>query len=113
MLKYYTKHREDKNNSHHNLNEIDLTKYTKQPDLFGPAGVIYYISKKSYQIAINHLENINYNILHLDEFTNSYPYLIEDVGMSFNMYMNNIKFTHSDIFFDKPISICNYTNKYK
>jgi len=113
MLKYYTKHREDKNNPHHNLKEIDLTKYTKQPDLFGPAGVIYYISKKSYQIAINHLENINYNILHLDEFTNSYPYLIEDVGMSFIMYMNNIKFTHCDIFFDKPISICNHTNKYK
>ena len=58
-------------------------------------------------------ENINYNILHLDEFTNSYPYLIEDVGMSFIMYMNNVKFTHSDIFFDKPNSICKHTNKYK
>ena len=113
MLKYYTKHREDKNNPHHNLKGIDLTKYTKQPELFGPAGIIYYISKKSYQIAITHLENINYNILHLDEFTNSYPYLIEDVGMSFIMYMNNVKFTHSDIFFDKPNSICKHTNKYK
>ena len=113
MLKYYTKHREDKNNPHHNLKGIDLTKYTKQPDLFGPAGIIYYISNKCCQIAINHMKQINYNILHLDEFTNSYPYLIEDVGMSFIMYMNNINFTHSDTFFDKPNSICKHTNKYK
>ena len=113
MLKYYTKHREDKNNPHHNLKGIDLTKYTKQPDLFGPSGVIYYISIKCCQIAIHHLENIQFNILHLDEFTNSYPYLIEDVGMAFIMYMNDIKFKHNDIFFDKPNSICNHTNKYK
>ena len=56
------------------------------------------------------MENINYNIFHLDKFTNSYPYIIEDVGITFIMYYNKIQFINNPNFFDTKNSIVKHTN---
>ena len=49
------------------------------------------------------MENINYNIFHLDNFTNSYPYTMENVGITYIMYYNNINFISR--FFDNEKSV--------
>ena len=59
------------------------------------------------------MENIDYNIFHLDTFTNSYPYTIEDVGVSYIMYFNKIKFTDRWCFMGSGISIATHTNEVK
>ncbi len=97
MLNYYLKHQEDFNNPQHNLKGIEISKYIKRPDIpTGAAGVLFFISNKSCKILIDHLENINYNIFHYDEFSQSYPYTIEDCAVSFILYINKISFIHSD-----------------
>lgn len=69
---------------------------------------------------------INFNILHHDRFTNSYPYVIEDCGIAFIMYMNNIVYIDNQAFiykgneyqqniddFMKSNTIVMHTNRYK
>ena len=59
------------------------------------------------------MEEINYNIFHLDTYTNSYPYLIEDVGITYIMYYNRISFINNNNFFDSKNSIVKHTNYLK
>ena len=72
------------------------------------------------------MEKINFNILHHDQFTKSYPYVIEDCGVSFIMYMNDIDFIDTTDFvysgssneinitdFLNSNSIVIHTNRYK
>ena len=79
----------------------------------GPAGAIYYLSNKSCKTVVNHMESINFNIFHQDEYTNSYPYTIEDSGISFILYYNNIDWKNNQLFFTHNIhdkySLC-YTD---
>ena len=97
LVYYYDDHPEDFDNPQHNIKGIGISNYTKQPYvpafIFGP---LYYISNKSCAILINHLENINYDVFHYDEKTDSYPYTIEDCGVSFIFYYNNIDILHND-----------------
>ena len=100
LVYYYDDHPEDFDNPQHNIKgvgSIGISNYTKQPYvpafIFGP---LYYISNKSCAILINHLENINYDVFHYDEKTDSYPYTIEDCGVSFIFYYNNIDILHND-----------------
>ena len=100
LVYYYDDHPEDFDNPQHNIKgvgSIGIYNYTKQPYvpafIFGP---LYYISNKSCAILINHLENINYDVFHYDEKTDSYPYTIEDCGVSFIFYYNNIDILHND-----------------
>jgi len=116
MHDYYKYHTEDFSNPLHNLSSLNceiIASYAMRPNIWGPSGVIYYLSNKSCNILIDHMEKINYNILHYDEFSKSYPYTIEDVGVTFIMYLNKIKFTNYSNFFDTSNSICRHTNKYK
>jgi len=115
MLNYYNSHNSELNDPKHgiHLSINELKQYLKRPKIWGPAGIIYYISNKSCKIIVDTFEKIDYNILHLDKFTNSYPYTIEDVGVTFIMYYNNINFINSDIFFDNANSIVKHTNMYK
>lgn len=115
MLKYYKNHISELNDAKHgiHLNINELNQYLIRPKIWGAHGIIYYLSKKSCQIIVDEFEKINNNIFHLDEFTNSYPYIIEDVGVAFIMYYNNINFINSNIFFDNDNSISKHTNKYK
>jgi hypothetical protein len=95
MADYYMCHQEDFDNPQHNLKGVDICKYMMRPHIpVGPSGVIYYISNKACKILINHLESINFNIFHHDEYTNSYPYTIEDCAVSFILYSNKISFIH-------------------
>jgi hypothetical protein len=101
MVDYYMCHNEDFDNPHHNLKGVDISKYIKRPHIpVGPSGVLYYISNKSCKILINHLNNINYNIFYYDEYTDSYPYTIEDCAVSYIMYYNKISFIHCLYMFD-------------
>ena len=116
MINYYRGHRQDFSNPHHNLNTMTLKKlekYIMRPKIWGPAGVIYYLSNKTSKILVDHMENIDFNIFHLDPFTNSYPYTIEDVGVTFIMYYNKIKFTNFRDFFGTHNSIVTHTNEFK
>jgi hypothetical protein len=95
MIDYYMCHLEDFDNPQHNLKGVDISKYIKRPHIpIGPSGIIYYISNKSCNILINHLDSIKYNIFHYDEYTDSYPYTIEDCAVSYILYYNKVGFEH-------------------
>jgi hypothetical protein len=100
LVYYYDDHPEDFDNPQHNIKGISISNYKKQPYvpafIFGP---LYYISNKSCAILINHLENIKYDVFHYDEKTDSYPYTIEDCGVSFIFYYNNIDILHNSSWF--------------
>jgi len=118
MMLYYNKHKEDFLNPQHgmtNMNITTLSKYTVRPNIYGAAGVIFYLSNKACDIVIRHMERINFNILSYDTFTGSYPYTIEDCGISFIMYCNNIEFVDGQFFFgnQNQNTIAVHTNKYK
>ena len=112
MLKYYKNNINELSDKYHGiyLTINKLKKFLIRPKIWGASGVIYYISNKSCNIIINTMENINYNIFHLDKFTNSYPYIIEDVGITFIMYYNKIQFINNPNFFDTKNSIVKHTN---
>ena len=118
MLFYYNDHQEDFKNPQHGLTNMNLSilsKYTIRPHIYGAAGVLFYLSNKACDIAIRHMEKINYNIFAYDIFTRSYPYTIEDCGISFIMYYHDIEFVDGQFFFDTPHinNIAKHTNKYK
>lgn len=117
MINYYASHPDDFSNPQHNLKDVNISLYSMRPDIYGASGVIYYISNKACKILVEHMEKINYNILHYDSFTKSYPYTIEDCGVSFIMYFNRINFINIFLFYDSnskyTISRHTNTNKYK
>jgi hypothetical protein len=118
MMIYYNKHKEDFQNPHHGMQYMNLSsisKYTTRPNIYGAAGVIFYLSNKSCDIIIRHMEKINFNILSFDTFTGSYPYTIEDCGVSFILYYNDIEYTDGQFFYDTSHenTIAKHTNKYK
>ena len=113
MVDYYKLNPQDFENPLHNLKDITIEKYMKRPKLYGAAGIVFYLSNKSCDIIIRHMKNIEFNIFHYDAFTDSYPYTIEDCGVSFIMYMNDINFIHNPNFWDTKFAICKHTNKYK
>jgi len=115
MINYYASHQDDFSNPQHNLKDVNISLYSIRPNTFGATGVIYYISKKSCKYLIRHMESINYDILQYDNFTKSYPYIIEDCAVSFIMYLNGIHFINSYLFYDSPLhdTIAKHTNKHK
>ena len=94
---------------------ISISKYATRPNIYGAAGVIFYLSNKACDIIIRHMERIHFNILSYDTFTRSYPYTIEDCGISFIMYYNDIEYVNGNFFFDTNHidTIAKHTNKYK
>jgi len=113
MCEYYKNHPEDFNDPQHNLNGVDIRKYLVRPDVWGPAGIIYYLSNYACDILVKHMDGIGFNIWHLDKFTNSYPYTIEDCGVTYIMYYHKVNFINNSNFSDTPLSIVKHTNKYK
>ena len=96
MYNYYKVH--PKQIIHTDFTLDYLKDICKRPNVFGAGGACFYLSNKSCIILVNHMENINYNIFHHDKFTNSYPYTIEDAGISFILYYNNITFINNKYF---------------
>lgn len=101
MINYYKNHKEDFSNPQHNLKDVNISLYSIRPDLYGAAGVLYFLSNKACTILISHMQKINFNILYYDQFTKSYPYTIEDCAVSFIMYFNDIEFIDSQNFIFK------------
>jgi hypothetical protein len=119
MVNYYNNHKEDFDNPHHNLKGLDIEKYIKRSVIeIGAEGVLYFISNKSCRILVEHFSSINYDIFHFDDYSNSYPYTIEDCAVSFILYFNNIPFIHEKNFFcndinELPLCIGFHSNEYK
>jgi len=118
MLNYYKNHKDDFLNPRHgmmNMSLVTLLKYIRRPNIYGAAGVIFYLSNKACDIIVDHMEKINFDVLSYDKFTKSYPYTIEDCGVSFIMYYNDIMFKDAQFFYDTPYenTIAKHTNKYK
>jgi len=118
MVTYYSKHKEDFLNPQHgmrNMNLTTLSNYTTRPNIYGAAGIIFYLSNRACDTVVRHMERINFNILTYDTFTKSYPYTIEDCGISFIMYCNNIEFIDGQFFYGnhREHTIAQHTNKYK
>lgn len=105
MLNYYLIHENELVDKEHGINMTidELSKYLARPCVDGPAGVLYYISNHSCNVIINTMEKISYNIFHLDEYTNSYPYIIEDTAVTYIMYRNEIPFTNYRLFYSDYI----------
>ena len=64
------------------------------------------------------MQSINFNVFHYNTFAGSYPYTLEDVGTTFVMYLNNIKFTDNQNMFTEPRNksdqaIAIHTNEFK
>lgn len=118
MYNYYRTHPDeltDKNNGM-NFTLDEFNKYLVRPDLWGPHGVVYYISNYACNIIVDTMEKIGYNIFHFDEFSQSYPYVIEDIGVTYIMYYNLIPFVDGQHFFGNSTNkhaIALHTNKYK
>lgn len=126
MTRYYQKHPEDFLNPHHNLKGIDVSMYSLRPRIYGAVGVFFFLSNKACATLVRHMEKINFNILHYDKFTRTYPYVIEDCGVAFIMYMNDIIYIDNQAFiykgneyqldiseFLKSNTIVMHTNRYK
>ena len=123
MLHYYKNNQNELTDPKHGINLTldELKNFLIRPSVWGPFGIIYYISLKSCDILIDTMEKINYNIFHFDEFSKSYPYIIEDVAVTYIMYYNKINFYDSQKFFidinnlniNKIDSIVIHTNKYR
>jgi hypothetical protein len=92
MYDYYKSHQEDFNNNLHSLQKYsvnDIFNMNYVPVVSYVGGVIYYISKKSINILVKHLQNINYDIFKSNE-TDGYPYIIEDIAVGYILNKNNI-----------------------
>ena len=108
MVRYYRSHPEDFANPQHNLKGLNLMKYVQRPRIAnGVIGTLYYISARSCETLVAHMEALAYNVLAFDDFSKSYPYTIEDCAVSFILYFNGIGLTHADL------GIAVHTNKYK
>ena len=119
ILTYYKFHPEDFDNPLHNIKDVDIAKYQKRPYIPAwIAGPILYLSNKSCKILINQMSNINYNIYHYDNITDSYPYTLEDCAISFILLSNNINLIHQNNWYcdigdyQTPMHIALHTNKY-
>jgi hypothetical protein len=117
MVDYYSTHLEDFDNPQHNLKNVNISNYTKRPEIaIGPSGILYYISNHCCKLLISHMESIHYNIFHFDDFSQSYPYTIEDCAVSYILYFYRISFHHNDYMYTmnpNNIAISFHTNLYK
>jgi hypothetical protein len=123
MVNYYLTHQDDFSNPQHNLKGVNINAYVRRANVTRvAAGVVYFISNASCKILVDHMENINFNIFHLDVDTQSYPYTIEDCAVGFILFKGGVELTHSpymytDLYLPGQPGIKNFiaghTNLYK
>jgi hypothetical protein len=80
-------------------------------------GAMFYLSNKSCNVLVEHMERISWDIYTYSE-EDGYPYIIEDIGVGYILAKNNIPITNYVLYTDigKPIteeSIAIHTNKYR
>lgn len=117
MLDYYINHESDFQNAQHGLENMSLSvlkNMTLIPDIVYAYGIVYYVSNNACKTIVDFMESINYNVFYYEEKSNSYPYIIEDVGIGYILQTNKFKFVNKHIFFGKSAKfIAKHTNKYK
>lgn len=114
MVEYYEHHPEDVENPQHNIKHIHFADYANRPDIkYWAHGVLFYLSNHSCDILLKHMRKLDFNIFAHDAFTDTYPYTIEDCGIAFILYLNDIPFHNENIFYFHPWTIAQHTNKYK
>jgi hypothetical protein len=120
MVDYYNTHPEELLNELNGINYTleEMQKFNQIPLIKYILGVLVYFSKKSCDILIKHMEDINWNVFTEDSIY-GYPYIIEDVAIGFILYSNFIYpidyklFNDTFIKLNKDTSIANHTNDFK
>jgi hypothetical protein len=105
MCNYYDKNNKElieinKQIKKYNEN-LDIYKINKTIDIseYIALGHIYYLSINSVNILINEFNNINNNILHFEN--DCYPYILEDVGIGYILFKNDINLEYkNDLWFN-------------
>jgi len=122
MPDYFISHPDDLTNPlngiPYNLNEMKF--FNVVPHCTYTGGVVFYLSVKSCNILINHMEIINWNVFYSD-INYGYPYIIEDIGIGFILSLNNISPVSYNLYSDHKKDIENiqhpaiayHTNMYK
>jgi hypothetical protein len=98
IIDYYNKHPEDIENREHGLPSMNVIKTLNEiPTIQAISGPLTYFSKQSCKILVNHMEQIEWNILkHSDKF--GYIYIIEEPGISYILHAHQIHPTHYLLF---------------
>jgi len=93
MINYFNSHPEELLNKLNGINYTleEMQKFNQIPLVNYTHGVVVYLSKKSCDILINHMEKINWNVF-TEDSKYGYPYIIEDVGIGFILNLNSIYF---------------------
>ena len=114
MVSYYQQHPEDFENPLHNLKGVTISNYRKMPsNVRGPSGVVYYLDIDSCKFVIEKMKAIDMDVFYKDPETDSYPYVIEDVGISYLLFINGIPFHHVDWMLHSKNPIAIHTNYLK
>jgi hypothetical protein len=81
----------------------DIIKFNEVPNVKYTGGVVTYLSKKSCQLIVHSMKNINYDLLKY--YPNyGYPYIIEDIGIGFLLNTFGIKPCMYDLYSDYEIN---------
>ena len=105
MVNYFVGHLSDIDNPINGLQKIgvnQLLQMNERPIVPYAGGVVVYLSNRSCQIITRHLIHNNWNIFKYHPAF-GYPYMIEDIGIGFIMYMHQIV----------PVRYPLYTDKYE
>jgi hypothetical protein len=121
MINYFNSHPEELLNELNGINYslAEMQKFNQIPLVNYTQGVVVYLSKKSCDILIKHMEDINWNVF-TEDSKYGYPYIIEDVGVGFILNSNSIYPVDYKLFSDNynefinnDICIANHTNEFK
>ena len=124
MVDYFNSHQNDLlnplNGIKHTIEQIQ--KFNVVPDCLYTGGVVVFLSKKSCEILIKHLEEINWDIFLYNDSC-GYPYITEDIGIGYILKIKNINATQYKLYSDDIYNsledtidtqyFAYHTNKYK
>jgi hypothetical protein len=117
MPHYFYTHQEDIENPLNGLQNMTLNsllQLNEVPNIKYTGGVIFYVSLESCNILIREMESINWDVFHYN-VNYGFTFIIEDIGIGYALYKNNIFPIHYDLYSDNPSKqvIGYHTNKYK
>ena len=119
MTDYYEKHVEDFSNPAHGLTKKslkDIQQLTHVPLCSYTGGVVTYLSKKSCDILVDHMNFIHWDVFQLNA-DHGYPYIIEDIGIGYVLAMSKIEPCACELYTNDPsrfqFSLALHTNNYK
>jgi hypothetical protein len=117
MPNYFYTHQSDVLDPLNGLQEIPISallKLNEVPNILYTGGVIIYVSVHSCNTIINEMEKVNWNVFNYNT-TFGFTYIIEDIGIAYALYNNNIFPDNYELYSDIPNAnvIGFHTNEYK